>query len=303
METHNYHIHLGAHRTATTHLQDTLALHQAELRTMGVEAPTRSTLRARGLGKRTLRKGLGRLLPDGLACLRLRRIIDALAVDGRRSVLSEEKLLGFVRDLLVEPIYPELEQRVALLHRALGSREATLCLSVRDPGTLLPSAYVQCLRMGNRGLPDFDTVRARTLGQPLRWSQLLRRIQAAAPGRPVRIWTFESYVADPGHVLDALTGTRGVSWRRIEAPASTRGISLQTIARIRALPAGMDRAAYRAACLRIGDEDRGGERFSPFTPTESALITQAYQDDLDALCREQACILATTPSQVIKGGR
>lgn len=192
-----WHIHLGAHRTATTHLQDTLALHQVELRAAGVSAPSRTYLRERNLGGKTLPAGLKRLLPDVVSRLRLRRLLGQLAADSSRTVISDEKILGFVRDLLSDRVYPELEDRVSMLHRALGELPATLYLSVRNPGALLPSAFVHCLRMGNQGLPDFETIRRKALCRPFSWTSLARRIQAAAPGRKLRIWTFEDYTKNP----------------------------------------------------------------------------------------------------------
>lgn len=296
MVARDYHIHLGVHRTATTHLQDTLELHQDALRSMGIEVPTRARLRERNLGGRALTRGLAKLLPDSLSEWRLSRILDTISGHGTRTVISEEKLLGFVRDLLTDTVYPELERRVSMLHGALGKRQATLYLSVRDPGTLLPSAYVQCLRMGNQGLPDFQSVQVRAIEQPLRWSQLARRIQAAAPGRPLRIWTFESYIKAPSRILNLLTCTNGVDWRHIEAPVSTRGISLETIARIRALPSNLNARAYREACLRIGREDKKGESFRPFSTEEKAHITRAYQEDLTELRHEQPDIFAIAPA-------
>lgn len=291
-----WHIHLGAHRTATTHLQDTLELHQAELAAAGVSAPSRAHLRERNLGGKTLPGGLKRLLPDVVSRLRLRRLLGQLAEGRRRTVISEEKILGFVRDLLLETVYPELEDRVSMLHRALGDLPTTLYLSVRDPGTLLPSAYVQCLRMGNQGLPDFETVRRRALSHPFSWSRLVRRIQAAAPGRPLRVWTFESYTGRPAWLLGQLTGTEGIAWRDIEAPASTRGISLETIALIRALPQGIGKREYREACLRLGREDKGVRRFSPFTPEERLRLSESYREDLARLGAENPGILLDPPA-------
>lgn len=290
------HLHLGAHRTATTHLQDTLELHQAELAAAGVAAPTRAWLRERNLGGKTLPGGLKRLLPDLVARLRLSRLLGQIAAGSRRAIVSEEKLLGFVRDLLAERAYPELEDRVGLLHRALGDREATLYLSVRDPGTLLPSAYVHCLRMGNLGLPEFGDISRRALEKPFRWLDVVQRLKSAAQGRPIRVWTFESYVANPGAVLRLLTGAEHVGWRSIPAPPSTRGISVETIDRIRHLPRSLGRRAYREECLRLGREDTGGSKFSPFTPEQRAALTRAYRGDLAAIAEANPGIFLVEPS-------
>jgi hypothetical protein len=290
------HIHLGAHRTATTHLQDTLALHQAELAARGVAAPTRAWLRERNLGGKTLPSGLKRLLPDLVGRLRLSRLLERISGESRRTLISEEKLLGFVRDLLAERIYPELEDRVGLLHRALGDREAVLHLSVRDPGSLLPSAYVHCMRMGNLGLPGFEKIQRRVLAKPFSWLDVLRRLKAAAPGRPIRVWTFESYVANPDAVLSLLTGLEDVRWSPLSAPQSTRGISVETLAKIRDLPSDLGRKAHREECLRLGREDKVGTKFSPFTPDQRLTISQAYREDLARIGDEYPGIFLTAPS-------
>ncbi|MFW5642329.1 MAG: hypothetical protein ACOCY0_06150, partial [Roseicyclus sp.] len=157
-------IHLGAHKTATTHLQDTLAARRAALLGQGVDyLPMREV--------RALRLPPGGGWADWRRRLRLpmrRRIEAAVApirMGPRRLVLSEENLIGYVRDALTFPPYPDLERRLRPFSVLTDGAQVTVFLSVRGWDTLLPSAYAQQLRV--RPVPGgFGPLRAQALARP-----------------------------------------------------------------------------------------------------------------------------------------
>ena len=288
-------IHLGAHKTATTHVQETLALIRPALVARGVDFIPTLLLRRGGIAGALGRKRLWNRLPP-LRGPMVRRILaahlDPLRAGPATMVFSEEKLLGGPQHVFSEPIYPQVQRMVTLL-ATLGARaEVTFLLSIRSFDTQLPSAYVQELKVMPPIAGGFDAIRARVLARPPSWFEMVRRIRAAAPGIPLRVWRQEDY---RGHAAAILAGVCGLDevgpLPEIADPAWTRSPDLAAIRAAEALPAGMPeaerrtrvRAIFAAAGGSYAGGDGGGARFQPFSGEERDLLQAAYAADLERI--------------------
>ena len=280
-------IHLGAHKTATTHVQMTLAALRPALAAQGVDFIPTGLLRkdglARALGSRQI---WNRLTP--LRGPMVRRMmaahLDPLRAGPGTLLLSEEKLLGSSQHAFADPIYPKLPRIVALL-AALGRRaELTLFLSIRSFDTQLPSAYVQELRYMPPIAGGFDNIKRRVLQRPPSWFELARRIRAAAPGIPLRIWRHEDYRGNTAAILGALAGVDEVGpLPPVADPHWTKSPGLAAIRAVEALPA-MPEPERRERARAIFAADGGdGPRFQPFTDAERAVLRAAYAADLERI--------------------
>lgn len=280
-------IHIGAHKTATTHVQETLALMRPDLVARGVDFIPNHLLRRGGIAVALGRKRLWNRLPP-LRGPMVRRILaehlDPLRAGPATLVFSEEKLLGGSQHVFAEPIYPQV-QRITSLLATLGSRaDVTLFLSIRSFDTQLPSAYVQELKVMPPIAGGFDTIRRRVLARPPSWFDMVRRIRAAAPGIPLRVWRQEDYRGHTAAILAGLCGLDAVGpLPEIEDPAWTRSPDLAAIQAAEALPASMPEPERRAKVRAIFAESGDGARFQPFSDEERRLLRAAYADDLDKI--------------------
>ena len=216
-------IHIGAHKTATTHLQETLAAMRPALLERGVDyIPLRicagaASPRRSGAG----RPGTGCRRCAGRCCGGWWRATSTRCAPGPATlVLSEEKLIGGSQHIFAEPIYPGMQRIIALLATLGRQAELTLFLSIRSFDTQLPSAYVQELRYMPPIAGGFDNIKRRVLARPPSWFELVRRIRAAAPGVPLRIWRQEDYRDNTAAILAALRGVDG-SGRCPRSPTRT----------------------------------------------------------------------------------
>ena len=206
-------IHIGAHKTATTHVQEILALMRPQLVERGIDFVPNHIVRQSGLAKALFARRLATRLPGlrGRAVAGLMAAyLDPLRAATSALVLSEEKLMGGSRQVFSEPIYPQIERIVPML-ASLGSRtggraEVALFLSIRSFDGQMPSAYVQELKFAPPIAGGFDNIRRRVLARPPSWFDLVRRIRAAAPAVPLRVWRQEDYRRDPAAILAALCG-------------------------------------------------------------------------------------------------
>lgn len=281
-------IHIGAHKTATTHIQDILATRRVEFASHGVDYLDRDRLRLARLAS-SLRPETG-LIKGSLLVRKWRssRKMDVLRASPRRDriLISEEQFIGLSDGILGSVFYPEAEQRIHNLRRLLNGAPTTLLLSIRNPANIIPSAYSQCLRAGARGIPTLGQVREQALSQPPSWTHLVRRIRVAFPEAQLVVWRFEDYIANPGPYLDLISGTRLGNWPELASPESTRSLSAETVERILALETTLSRKERIARCAELAASDRGVRRFQPFSPEDITRLTQAYEADLAEMERE-----------------
>jgi hypothetical protein len=280
-------IHIGAHKTATTHVQEILTLMRPQLLERGVDFVDNHAVRRSGLAKALAARRLAMRLPvlrgRAVAAI-MARHLDPLRAGPRTFVLSEEKLMGGSLQAFATPIYPQVERMVPLLASlsapAAGGAEVTLFLSIRSFDGQMPSAYVQELKFSPPIAGGFDNLKERVLAAPPSWFGLVRRIRAAAPAVPLRVWRQEDYRRDPAAILAVLCGCDPGPLPAMEDPYWTRSPDLRAVRAAEALPADMPREERRARVLEIFRASGDGERFDPFTAEEKALLRAAYDQDL-----------------------
>ena len=141
-------IHLGAHKTATTHLQVMLTQVRPQLVARGVDYIPLRIVRESGLAKSLNRCRLAARLPilRGRIVERvMREMLDPVREGPETLFFSEEKLIGNARSVFSQPLYPMIEKIVPLL-ASLSRANLTLFLSIRSLDTQLPSAYAHELK-------------------------------------------------------------------------------------------------------------------------------------------------------------
>jgi hypothetical protein len=147
-EPMEWRLHCGVHKTATTHLQDTLERQRATLAEAGISVIPRAASRDISLGRTLCGIGWRGLLPEGARRRMFSAALDRLGCTEPVMVWSDENLIGRPEEMLSDPMFPRLEKRLRNLAIATRGARHHLFLSVRDPADILPSVYAQSLRTG-----------------------------------------------------------------------------------------------------------------------------------------------------------
>lgn len=185
-------IHLGAHKTASTHLQYSLRLVRQQLRQGGVFYADPPILRHKGLP-----------LTDALAT-GSRPLLDTVAdrlAQAREffpeMILSEENILGGTRRERISGrngfVYPMAVTRVRQTIALAGGGPVTLFLSVRDPAHFYVSAFA--LQMTGGAEVEFDNYLDGRDPARIGWTGLVRRLTAISCVARVVVWRYEDYAA------------------------------------------------------------------------------------------------------------
>lgn len=275
-------LHIGVHKTATTHLQDTLLSCRNQLDMFGVHFLPRERLLMAGLIKfvrfgQFVRHGFAEraLLRTDLACLRerlLRRVQTHDAV-----LISEERLMGRTTDLL-EGFYPNLEAYLSELARIIGNDRIVIFLSIRNQADILPSAYSQALRTHTRPQP-IEVLADEWLRAPPRWTDLIKRLRTVLPGASLKVWTFDDYVSNPNGVISALTGIEHLAIPEVARPERTARLSANAVTALEELQPLMLVDEEKRAATALAAQ-LSGPVFDPLTPREKARLSEIYEQDL-----------------------
>ncbi|TPE48425.1 hypothetical protein [Amaricoccus solimangrovi] len=282
-EVRQWRIHLGAHKTATTHLQNTLTEIRPRLVARGVDPIPLPALRRAGIAQALNERRLATRLPilRGVIAKRiLCELLDPLREGPETVILSEEKLLGSPRRVFSDPIYPMVEHIVPTLATLGGRADVTLFLSIRNFAGQLASTYAQELRVLPPPEGGFESIRARVVANPPSWFDLARRIRAVAPNAPLRIWRQEDYRAHKREILSELAGCDTGPLPELADPTRTKSPSLEAIREAEALPRNLSSPERRRIVDAIFANAGEGTRFAPFSKEEEAMFEARYVADL-----------------------
>jgi hypothetical protein len=276
-----WHLHVGAHKTASTHLQEQLEALRPELAAAGVGMATLDQLRpVRALDLRLRRPKVW------LGGVRLRHEIEDRVAQQTpllpRMIVSEEDILGNAADPLAPRMYPRAGFRVrALASALLAPDRGGIWLSVRSLDRFLPAAYATALKHG--ALPfDSEALKTRVLASPPDWSTLVARLLRAAPGVPLTVWNYADYRANTRAIITDLTGVAPAQMPIIADPVATQTPDATAIRTAEALPQQPD-PHIRAARIAEIYATATGPRFGLFTDEEITRLQALHRIQLQAI--------------------
>ena len=276
-------LHLGAHKTATTHLQRVLTRRTAALARLGVDFVPPEALRP------VLREARGwrhRLL--GRTGARLAAAIEARATGLDVLAISDENLLGDISDVLNPRLYPRLARRLAVLAPLAEGREVHLFLAIRPLDRVWASAYAEALRHHRPRPGRLAALEAAAIADPPSWLDPIARLRDTFPRAAVTVWRYEDYRThgraiaglflgrDPGWLPD-LPPPR---WTISPGPAGVRAAEQVTLP----MPGNLRRK--RIAGLYAAHPAAEEGPFAPFGRDAVLRLQERYSADLEALDRD-----------------
>lgn len=273
-----FHLHIGAHKTATTHLQATLIKHRDALADAGVQFERPDDIRSViGPGRRAAAQ-MGPI-PSFRRAGASRRL--ARLDQGRdRLVLSDENSLGLCPELFQrELLYPTAYRRLTVWRRLAAQRETVVYLCVRNYAAFFSSAYVQTIRKKSIIAPDADSLVAMTR-MPRRWGDVIHDVRRALPDARLKVWAFEDHFDLLPSLLQEQTGLDLTPVRRrpMATPSVEAVAAFRIVSRRRRRP--LDQLAKEHP---ITDEN---PKFSLWTEAQSAALTEMYEEDVAGLRRD-----------------
>lgn len=239
-------LHLGAHRTGSTHVQGVMGDNKALLAKAGIAAP------AQPLVKNAFTRPIGARLPKLNGGFN-RMMADHGLPQAETVVISDENLLGFLNSIFTHGLfYPDTARRLGRLKSMLPFTPCKIVIAVRPYESYFASAYGRWLGPGRMVIPR-DLLAGTVLAIKRGWDDVLLEVAAAFPEAemvvneysPAAEFGAAQLAAILGPVANDLVVDTGYRWNR---SMSAR----QTMLYERALLEGdMEKAAVIRTWLRF----------------------------------------------------
>lgn len=190
-------VHAGVHATDEDRLIKCLLKNTDTLKPAGVAVPGPSRYR------RLLRDTL-HAMTDGALSTDARDVMLDAILEGEtpdRMILSNDSFFCVPKLAVARGhLYPGAEQKLQRLSQLFPDDQIELCLALRNPATFLPAV------LALSPVPDLASFLDGTDPRLLRWSELLTRLQAAAPQVQLTVWCNEDTPLIWAHLIRELAG-------------------------------------------------------------------------------------------------
>lgn len=283
---------VGAHKTASSHLQQSLLDAGAALAAHDVALVPPKAVRADLTPVSALvRDGISPEIGQaaGAAFLSLHGGTAATVI------LMDENILGSTdRKMLMRKtrLYPWAHHRLGRIISLFTGHDIEIGLAIRSPATFLPSCWSESLHHGpyepfRRYIKNIDPL-------ALSWSALADRLHEAAPQTRMIAWRYEDYPALFPQLTTRLLGpaasTQVTPVDRVMRP----GLSAEAADWL-ARETTPDKDAVLAARKRFPKKD-GAPGLDPWKPADHAAMTRAYTADIADLAAKPHVDLITPES-------
>jgi len=185
-------LHIGAHKTASTHLQKTLWNNREMLSADGIRIFNPGYLRIPG---RSLPSMFGLSWSNTAPPRRdAQEQLAFLAKGHKRLVFTEENFVGVLANKKGEinlPLYPSAVKRITELTRAWAPIKPQIFLGIRNPASFLASAYSQVL-MGRSHVGP-RAFRLRNDWALIDWADYVAAIRGIETVGDIFVWRQEDY--------------------------------------------------------------------------------------------------------------
>lgn len=292
-------LHLGAHKTGSTFIQDALDSARPMLAKHGVAYVPRAEFRTevtRKIGLLLRRTPEDRAIKHAQGAGALAAMIEA-ASGADRLILSDENLIGNPSELVrTQKLYPTSEQRLAVLAPLLSGQDVEIFLAIRHHGQFARSLYGEAL---NVRLPRFiapDEFRDGWEKSAPSWVPLVKAILTTFPSARLTVWNFLDFKKDPGRFLNLLAGLEPpIAFDTSEAnrrPSLSHN-AIEALLEIGARDGVAAMLAERKGIARKFPRAEGNWTYRMWSDEQEKAFQQALRKDLKAMSDmgERVCLV------------
>lgn len=277
-------LHLGAHKTATTYLQELFTLNRGAIAEAGRAYWPLAQLRPL-MNFAIWTQGAGHSLSGRLRLKALQgapyQNFGAILAAHDSPIVSDENILGSPRGSLRGQLYPRADARLGGLARIFGERPVEVWLCLRSYPQFLASLYAEALRDG-AFMPVAELLAAN--GQPEgQWPSLVEAVHRALPRSRIVVWRYEDFQSLQPVIVERLSGVPLATMKPLSVDRVRPGPSAAAIV------AHLERAETMTRPQRVlsmveaehafpsGDN---ADRFDPWPEEQAARMAAAYDRDV-----------------------
>jgi hypothetical protein len=190
-------LHIGAHKTASTYIQNTLELNMQLLSRNNINY----------IPLKEMRRSITSKIKFGkINTMMFSKLLKA-NTDSIRLILSDENLIGAPGDLIKQgTIYEKSRSRLSNLCNALGDEDFFVYLSVRNYETFIPSLYLELLR--HHSFFSFTEFTRKFNIFDISWYKIVRSLCIKFRQENITLWDFAEFRNIEDEVFSSLIGSQ-----------------------------------------------------------------------------------------------
>jgi|GEM_PF-5557780 len=281
-------VHVGVHKTATTHVQSRLKNTSHVLSKYGVLY----------IGPEVFRGDLSDSIYNEN---QLSNDLMSAIADAEHVLISEENILGLVKPVGRKGLYPNTEKNMSKVIDYFNPLELNVYITIRQPDEYFVSSYCEYLR--HFRYVDFNQYTAGIDVKRFSWITLIKRLQKIC-GSVVKVSIFEKYLQDEEKYLARLSGVENIDFAEAEKSADVKRSKFSTEEyELLKTAAGIYSPEIIPEFVKVIDSNvqRGGKgKLSLFTPEDVAILRRNYANDIAVV--DSNCILAVNEEENVLGG-
>lgn len=294
-------VYLGAHKTASTHLQDMMVHHRATLANHGTTVSHPGYLRGASGWLAGFYDAVAQHQATGTIDDALRARLRLPLVAGHDWLMSDENILGTAREATGQgSLYAWAPPRFHTLRDLFPDRRVEAFMALRSYDAFFASMYGEVVR--NNGFLPWAEFRAGIDAVQPAWSWLptVEALVAAFGEDRVTLWDFADFAALQPQLVALLSGIADSQPLIDSFPVQTTrpSLSARTIDMLGELSTAIGPEAALKLTEPINDrysQASGNPRFQPYDAAEAAALRARYAADLAEIRRRWPGLRFLTP--------
>lgn len=283
-------IHVGAHKTASTYIQEALAINADASAAAGRAYWPRERFRP------SLANAVRR--SQQLASSRRARWAARIGIDPRDPstglrrlvsidygiTLSEENLLGDPDQCFSGSLYPNAQRNLQVLKSALPERPVEIMIALRSYPAFMSSLFGEALKNGAMVTPQQARAMRPTLSGG--WQSVIASIRSIFPEAPITAWKYEDFARLEDGLLCRMSGLEPGQLKKPANGDILPSPSSEAIEGMLDLPADkhwiervIDMRALRAKYPRT----KSSTKFTLWTNEETEQLARQYEQDIEQI--------------------
>ncbi len=269
---------VGAHKTASTHLQRSLTGSRSALAPHGVGVIGPMPIGADILPLSGLLRGRA---DASLLKLAANGFLARECGDAQNIILMNENILGTLAPNMLlqgDRFYKFSPGRIKRVLQLFEDHDVSIGMAIRSPRSFLVSAWQENMK-GHPFQPFRDYIDDIDL-MGLQWHRMVKRVQQAVGDIPVVVWRYEDYPAVVPSLLTRFVGTAAKDVTLLDSAANP-GFSAAALGFLEDL-GDVSKDNIRDALARF-PKGPANPAFDPWTADESAALATLYDKDCEKL--------------------
>ncbi len=278
-------LHLGVHKTASTHLQQLIWKNNPLLAKYGVRFYRPVEMR------KTVTPNIRRVLlnKNDKSKVDLQKAISEITSQDnfKRAILADENFIGDTQGIYKQgAIYPDALKRLKVIQEFIEpekTKQIFICL--RDYSEYIPSAYCEYIRHSD--FVEFDTYIDKFEYSIDHWLKIVSEIMEIFPLSDICIWEYRKYREIEEKIVNYIVGEDVYKqFQRLERKIVRSSQSHKAISVMNTLQTVLTGAEIRNISHKIEEEyskEKGYDRFDPYSVIEKEYLKEKTDREIDEI--------------------